>query len=107
MVQNIISIEIEDIVKRYKEKIMETDSGLKEIIVFGSFAKGTAHKWSDIDVAVITEGCSDDDIKEYVKYRKIARTIDDRIEPHVFKPSAFAPEIDPLAKEVKTYGIII
>lgn len=42
-----------DLVRRYKEVIAPRfDSGL-QVVMFGSYSKGSANPWSDIDVAVI------------------------------------------------------
>ena len=41
------------LVRRYKERIMPRFAPETKIMMFGSYSKGLAHEWSDIDVAVI------------------------------------------------------
>ena len=41
---------VEEILKRVEQ--IGRDAGVKKILLFGSFAKGTAHAKSDIDLAV-------------------------------------------------------
>ena len=48
-------IKAKKIVKEYAEKLKEENYPFSAIYLFGSYAKGEAHKWSDIDVAVISE----------------------------------------------------
>ena len=40
---------LDDFIKRLKNKI-----SLDKVVLFGSYAKGTAHEWSDIDLMVIS-----------------------------------------------------
>jgi predicted nucleotidyltransferase len=72
--------------------------------LYGSFAKGTSNKWSDIDVAIISPDFSDDLFEERLKLMKVAASIDDRIEPKPFKKELFDPN-DPLVDEIQKNGI--
>lgn len=49
-----------ELVRRYKEVIAPHFDSAMKVMMFGSYAKGHPHEWSDIDVAVIvpkiTEG---------------------------------------------------
>ena len=42
-----------ELVRRYKEVISPRFDGKVTVLMFGSYSKGYAHPWSDIDVAVI------------------------------------------------------
>ena len=74
--------------------------------LFGSFAKGTEHKWSDIDVAIISSDFSDDRFEEGVRLMILSHDIDNRIEPVPFSPKTFIDE-DPLAWEIKKTGYLL
>jgi uncharacterized protein len=52
-----------------------------KIILFGSFAKGTSTKFSDIDIAVIVNQMPDDYLSVAQHLNKMTRDIDHRIEP--------------------------
>ena len=72
--------------------------------LYGSFAKGTSNKWSDIDIAIISPDFSDDLFEERLILMKLATSIDDRIEPKPFKTELFNPN-DPLVDEIQKSGI--
>ncbi len=71
--------------------------------LFGSYAKGTNHEDSDIDVAVVVKNVSDI-IDTQIEMMKLRRRIDLRIEPHPFIVSDFNQN-DPLVNEILKYGI--
>lgn len=73
--------------------------------LFGSYAKDSSHKHSDIDIALIIDDFSDY-FDTQVDLMYLTRTIDSRIEPHPFKLEDFNHD-DPLAHEVLEYGIEI
>ncbi len=76
-----------------------------QAILFGSFAKGTNHEDSDIDIAVIIDHVSDI-IDTQIDLMKLRRNIDLRIEPHPFMTSDFNSN-NPVANEILKYGLII
>lgn len=76
-----------------------------QAILFGSFAKGTHHEDSDIDIAVIIDNVSDI-IDTQIDLMKLRRNIDLRIEPHPFMTSDFNRN-NPVANEILKYGLII
>lgn len=41
-------------VKKFKEKVRPV-CDIKKLILFGSFARGDYHKWSDIDMIIVSE----------------------------------------------------
>jgi predicted nucleotidyltransferase len=51
------------------------------IVLFGSFAKGNWHEWSDIDVAVIVKKVGSDILDVYGQLNEFTYDIDSRIEP--------------------------
>jgi predicted nucleotidyltransferase len=44
-----------DIVRNYAREIEKQGVNLRTVILFGSFAKGRQHEWSDIDVALVAD----------------------------------------------------
>ncbi len=72
--------------------------------LYGSFAKGKACEWSDIDVAVISSDFSDDLFDERLNLMQMASSVDDRIEPKPFKTELFDCN-DPLVNEIIKTGI--
>lgn len=72
--------------------------------LFGSYAKGTSNKWSDIDIAIVSSDFSDDLFDDRLALMRLAATIDDRIEPRPFRRNLFNRN-DPLADEIQKNGI--
>ena len=66
--------------KRYSELVSQQISA-KYIVLYGSYAKGTATSDSDIDMAVIVETLDSDYLDEHAKLFELWRSVDFRIEP--------------------------
>ena len=79
---------------------------ISRVYIYGSFARGTAHKWSDIDLAIISPDFSDDTLADRLMLMKLGASIDDRIEPYPFSPNRF-DVTDPLVNEICENGIQI
>jgi len=77
---------------------------IDDAYLYGSFAKGTAGKWSDIDIAVVSSDFSGDLFEDRLILMRLASTIDDRIEPTAFKKEFFDAN-DPLVDEIQKNGI--
>lgn len=102
MVKETINIDIKRIVEKYIEEISKKFN-IKEVYIFGSYAKGTNNKDSDIDIAVILD--SDiDTIDLMVELMMLTQNIDLRIEPHPIKTNDFA-EGNPFVDEIKSSGL--
>ncbi len=87
---------------KYEEKLP-----LKGVYLFGSYANGRQRDWSDIDVAIVSEGFRGRrDPYVYLSLRRRDTDIDRGIEAVGFHPRDFVWE-NPLAAEVKQHGIRI
>ncbi len=106
MAENIvIDREIMDIVKKYVDVIL-ANYNVEAIILFGSYAKGTNHEDSDIDIAIITDDLKHGDrIDEEIYLTKLRRNIDYRIEPHIIMFEDYKEVSTPFIKEVIDTGI--
>ena len=101
----VINSEIMDIVKKYVAIILQ-NYDVKAIILFGSYAKGTNHEDSDIDIAIITDDLKHGDrIDEEIYLMSLRRNIDRRIEPHVIKVEDYENIETPFIQEVIDTGI--
>jgi|SRR5680860_367206 len=99
--------EAKKIVKKYAEKLRERKYPFSAIYLFGSYAKGTSHKWSDIDVAVISDRLKGNRDKDRFLLWHIRRDVDSMIEPHGFTVKDFQDDCDPMVSEIKKTGIKI
>lgn len=84
---------------------ISTRYSIKQAFLFGSFAKGTNHEDSDIDIAIIVNNIVDI-IDTQIDLMKLRRRIDLRIEPHPFLVSDFN-QSNPVVNEILKYGIAI
>lgn len=89
---------------RYIE-ILSNKYVILQAFVFGSFAKGTNHADSDIDIAIVLKNVSDI-IDTQIDMMKMRRKVDLRIEPHPFADTDFNYE-NPVVYEIMKYGIEI
>ena len=83
-----------------EEKILFT-----KVYLYGSYAKGKAHKWSDIDVCVISPKFKDLS-RATIRLAKLSWKVSSDIEPVAFSPKDFVDE-NPLVWEIKQHGIEI
>jgi predicted nucleotidyltransferase len=67
-------------VKQYADLVKE-NFDVRKVILYGSYAKGTARENSDIDVAIILDRLDDDLLMSEARLFQLRRSIDVRIEP--------------------------
>lgn len=71
-----------DCVRLLAEKARQT-LDVRQVILFGSYAKGTATENSDIDIAVITDSPVDDWLEASAELYRISGGINSALEPHL------------------------
>ena len=76
-----------------------------QAFLFGSFAKGTNHDQSDIDIAIVIDNSSDI-IDTQIDMMKLRRNVDLRIEPHPFISQDFNND-NPVVNEILKTGIVL
>lgn len=76
----------------------------KEAILFGSYAKGNYQKWSDIDIALVSDIFSGDRIDDKDKIRRITLSVSSEIEIMPFSPKDFNSQ-NPFAEEILKTGV--
>ena len=93
-----------NIVKKFKEEIQSSFKP-KEVYLYGSHARGTADKNSDIDVALVYDKYdSDTYLEDLSKLWKLSHKIDLRIEPVIVDN---LDDISGFLSEIKNNGILI
>ena len=80
-------------------------SNLKRRLFEHQSGKGKANKWSDIDVAVITNKLKRNYDKNRFLLWDLRMDVDTRIEPHSFTEKDFADNCDPMVSEIRKTGI--
>jgi predicted nucleotidyltransferase len=89
--------------RRFVRAIQALGIHIESAYLYGSYAKGHAHKDSDIDIALVSPDLTGW-VDDWEKMRPAISEMDSRIEPVRFHPGSFVDE-NPLAWEVKTTGI--
>jgi len=97
---------IQDIISRYIKLLQEHKIPVWRLYLYGSYAKGTYDKDSDIDLAVFWDKENIDGFEEDAQLLKLTKYVDLRIEPHSFAKTDF-DESDPYISEVIKSGIRI
>ena len=92
------------IVERYV-KMVNQKYPVEKAILFGSFAKGTYHNDSDIDLAIVFKSL-EDVIDRQIELMKMRSDDDLLIEPHPFSLNDFHSS-NPVAFEILKTGIEI
>jgi uncharacterized protein len=96
--------EIEAKISKYLKLLKENNIPIKKAFLFGSYAKGNFNKWSDIDIALISEIFKGDRISDKDKIRNLTLSVSSEIEVIPFSPKDFNSE-DPFALEILRTGI--
>lgn len=94
---------IYQIINEYIKRLKDNQVGIWRLYLYGSFAKGTQHPNSDIDLAVFLDKEDIDCLKDDLELMKLRWDIDLDIEPHAFARTDF-DETDPYIKEIITTG---
>ena len=97
---------ISRLLKNYIEKLEENRIPIRQAVLFGSYATGGSHEWSDIDIALVSDVFEGIRIKDRGKIRKITLDISTDLSPLPFRPEDFTPE-DPFVREIIEHGINI
>lgn len=99
-----IPLEIKEVLTRYIELLQHNNFRLKHAYLFGSYSKGNAGEYSDIDVALVSDLFEGIRIKDREKIRKITLSVSSSLEAVPFRPEDFNTE-NPLARVIIETGI--
>ncbi len=97
---------IKSVIEQYLAVLKANGIRLMKAYLYGSYAKGTADKDSDIDIAVVSPDLSENHFDNQMRLMRLTWEIDTRIEPHPFHPEEFSPD-NPEAAEIMKTGIIL
>ena len=108
MAKKRIPEKIKNITCDYVERVMEEENlKVNKVMIFGSHAKGKTHKWSDIDVCVVSPRFKDEfEALQFLWTRRNKREVMAGLEPIGFSAKSFR-EGSSLIKEIKETGVEI
>lgn len=99
--------EIRKIVTEFKSLARWEGIAIDRALLFGSYAKGRPHPWSDIDLCVVTKGRGRNDYDDMVRLVRIAKRTNYLLEVHPIHSHDLRAGIHPLATEIKKTGRVI
>jgi len=96
--------EVKEIINRFVD-FLSKELNVKRVILFGSYARGTATEDSDIDIAIESSDFGDNYVKDWQKlYRCVWRSgVDPIIEPRPLHPAGNTL----INEEIVKNGIVI
>jgi predicted nucleotidyltransferase len=101
-----ISKEVIDKLHKFIDFVEKQDIHIDSAILFGSYAKGSNNKLSDIDLALVSEMFEGNRYKDLDKLADACIKIDTDISPLPYRPEDFV-EDDLFVKEILKTGIRI
>lgn len=96
---------IQKTVIQYADALRTRRIPFERIIVFGSHAKGTYSEKSDIDVCVVSRTFGSDYHQALVSLISASTDIDGNLDIVPYTPSDLADRYDPLAREIRRFGV--
>lgn len=87
-----VTDEAVEIVEKFLHMIRSAGINIERAILFGSYARGDAGKWSDIDIAIISSDFSGIAFYDSKMLTPFLLEIDTRIELHPFRPEDFTED---------------
>ena len=94
-----------EIGRKFLLLLLRNNYPVKQMYLYGSYARGNHHKDSDIDLAIIMNELPDP-FQTQVNLLKLTWKFDTRVEPHPFDQKDFSSE-NPVIKEILRTGIEI
>lgn len=91
-------------INNYLAELQKNGIKITGAYLFGSYSKDNADKWSDIDLAILTDKFIGDSFDFTLLLMKIAEKIDFNIEPHPYITNEFNKD-NPFAAEIIKTGI--
>ena len=96
-----------EIATRYFE-LVSKELKPRKVLLFGSYARGNWHEFSDIDIAIVVDSIDGDFLDMASMLYRLRRDIDDRIKPVLIEESTyssgFLEEITKYAKVLHDIG---
>lgn len=96
-----------NLIKAYRKVLEKNGIKIEKLILFGSYAKGTAMPWSDLDLCVVSKQFGKDHHEELVRLMNLTSQVDSMIEPHPYHPKDLEDYWDPLAHEINKTGKVV
>lgn len=94
------------IITQYLALLRDHGFDIQQAILFGSYAKGHANEWSDIDLALVSNEFEGVRFTDKDKIRDLTISVSYDLEILPFNPRDFTPS-NPLVKEILDTGVSV
>lgn len=94
-------------IQEFGRVLEENHIPFEALYLFGSNARGTAHEWSDIDVAVVGPSFGNDRIEETVRLRVLSYRVDPAFSPVAMRPEELEDRFSAIGTAIRKEGIQI
>ncbi len=94
------------IIEKYLVALKKQNIPIQQVFLFGSYATGKYDRWSDIDLALISDIFEGSRITDRKKIRPITLSISSMLEVLPYRPNDFTSE-NPFVKEILETGLRI
>lgn len=94
---------IKKIINKFLKEVKRQNLTIDEVFLFGSYAKGNNHKYSDIDIAIISKDFVGNNFLDSKRFDDAIFNSSIDIEVHTFSPDDFLKQ-SPLVMEILTTG---
>lgn len=101
-----INSEVKNIIDDFIKKLEKNDIHIKKGILFGSQVSGSAHTWSDIDIAIFSDDFEGIRHKDREKIRKITLSVSSSLSPLPYNTKDFF-EMDPFLEHIVATGVAL
>ena len=95
---------VKNTIEKFIDALKENNIRIERAILFGSYARGTNTKWSDIDLAIVSDIFVGNRFDDRKRIRPIYLSISSDLEVLPYRPEDFTPD-DPFVKEILETGI--
>ncbi len=97
-----------DIVKTFAKQVDDSGISLKKVILFGSYASGKQRKWSDVDVALVSDRFKTDGFHDVGLFAKThIKKPFLGIQTQTYNTKDFDADKNPFVEEILRTGIEI
>lgn len=95
-------------IQKYINDLQSDRLPIRKVVLFGSYAQGRQHQWSDIDLCIVSPKFKNTfSALQYLWSKRKLTNIKYAIEPVGFSPKDFSDRYDSLIQEIKRTGIEI
>ncbi|MBI4224334.1 MAG: nucleotidyltransferase domain-containing protein [Deltaproteobacteria bacterium] len=96
--------EVKGVVAEFRRELEKRGISVDRMILFGSYASGKPHPWSDIDVCVLSGQFGKNDFDEMVRISKIAKGVNYLLETFPLNPRDYQEGLHPFSEEIRKKG---